>query len=316
MDDVRVSVIIPTYNAPHFLAEAVESVLAQTYTGYELIVIDDGSGPETRAALEPHMGRLRYVYQDNTGIAGARNRGIDEARGEYIAFLDHDDLWLPEKLERQMARAAECPGAGVVYCDYVNFLDIPGEKRELGDPFARRRKPEGNVLAALFESNFINTLVMLFKKECFDRVGRFDPGFRLIIEYDMALRVAGEYDFARVPEVLARYRVHQGNTSGGRALSTTQERLLALQKTYGNPGSRSVPRRVYRREMASVYLKLAEHAHQLGRRKEARGHLWTAIKYRPFTLLRVKKVLHAFRRIEYDDLYRESDSGESGPKPE
>ncbi len=316
MGDVRVSVIIPTYNAPRFLVEAVESVLAQTYADYELIVIDDGSGPETRKALEPFMDRIKYIYQDNAGIAGARNRGIDEARGEYIAFLDHDDLWLPEKLEKQMARAAERPKAGVIYCDYVNFLDIPGEKKELGDPFAKKKKPEGNVLAALFESNFINTLVMLFKRECFDRVGRFDPDFRLIIEYEMVLRVAGEYDFARVPEVLARYRVHQGNTSGGRALSTTAERLLALQKTYGNPGSRTVPRRVYRREIASVHLKLAEHAHQLGRKKKARYHLWTAIKYRPFTLLRIKKILHAFRRIEYNDLYREPGSGESGPQPE
>ena len=88
MGDVRISVIIPTYNAPRFLVEAVESVLAQTYKDYELIVIDDGSEPETRAALEPYMDRLRYIYQDNTGIAGARNRGIDEARGKYIAFLD------------------------------------------------------------------------------------------------------------------------------------------------------------------------------------------------------------------------------------
>jgi glycosyltransferase involved in cell wall biosynthesis len=219
---IAVSVVIPTYNAPHFLVEAVESVLAQDYRDYELIIIDDGSGPQTRAVLEPYMDRLRYIRQENTGIAGARNRGIREAGGNYIAFLDHDDLWLPGKLGKQMSRAGQYPQAGIIYCDYVNFLDIPGERREMGDPFAKRPKPEGNVLAALFERNFANTLAMLFKKEVFDQVGGFDPAFRLILEYDMALRVASEYDFARVPEVLARYRIHPGNTSGGRALSITK----------------------------------------------------------------------------------------------
>jgi glycosyltransferase involved in cell wall biosynthesis len=314
--EIAVSVVIPTYNAPRFLIEAVKSVLAQTYTDYELIIIDDGSGPETREALEPYMDRIRYIRQENTGIAGARNCGIKEAHGKYVAFLDHDDLWLPEKLEKQMARAGECPEAGVIYCDFVNFLDIPGEQRELGDPFAKKKKPEGNVLAALFERNFINTLVMLFKREVFEKVGGFDAGYKLILEYDMALRAAGEYDFARVPEALARYRIHPGNTSGGRALSVTQERLQALQKIYANPGTRQVPRGVYKREMASVHLKLAENYRLLGQKKEARRHFWKAVKYRPFTLLRFKKIFHALRKADDFDLRHENGSGESGPEPE
>jgi glycosyltransferase involved in cell wall biosynthesis len=311
-----VSVIIPTYNAPQFLVEAVDSVLAQTFRDFELIVVDDGSGPETRAALSPCMSKIRYVRQENAGIAGARNRGIAEARGRFIAFLDHDDLWLPEHLDRQLARARECPQAGVVYCDFVNFVDVPGERRDLGDPFARKAKPEGDVLAALFERNFVNTLVLLFRRECFEKVGGFDPGFKLILEYEMALRVAGEFDFARVPEVLSRYRLHGGNTSGGRSYTMTWERLRALEKVYANPGSRRVPRRVYRREIASVYLKLSELAHRLGRGKEARRHLLAAIRRRPFTLLRLKKIVHAFRKVKESDLYREAGSGESGPEPE
>jgi len=316
VSEPALSVVIPTYNAPQFLVEAVESVLAQTYSDYELIIIDDGSGPETREALAPYMERIRYIRQENTGIAGARNRGIKEARGNYIAFLDHDDLWLAEKLEKQMARAAECPQAGVIYCDFVNFLDVPGEERELGDPFAKKKKPEGDVLAALFESNFINTLVMLFKREVFEKAGGFDAGYKLIIEYDMALRVAGEYDFARVPEVLARYRIHAGNTSGGRSLSVTQERLAALQKAYENPGSRRVPKGVYKREMASVHLKLAENYRLLGQKKEARRHFWKAVKYRPFTLLRLKKIFHSLRKADDFDLRHENVSGEAGPEPE
>jgi hypothetical protein len=98
----RVSAIIPTYNAPHFLVQAVESALAQDYRDYELIVIDDGSGPETHQALEPYMDRIRYIYQENAGPSAARNRGIRESTGELLAFLDHDDLWLPGKLTAQV----------------------------------------------------------------------------------------------------------------------------------------------------------------------------------------------------------------------
>jgi GT2 family glycosyltransferase len=211
-----------------------------------------------------------------------------------------------------MTRARECPQAGVIYCDFVNFVDVPGERRELGDPFAKRRKPQGDVMRALFERNFVNTLVLLFKREVFERVGGFDPRFRLILEYDMALRAAGEFDFARVPEVLAKYRIHYGNTSGGRALSITRERLLALHGIFANPGTRRVPRRAYRREIASVHLRLAQLSHQSGLKAEARSHLLTAIRWRPFTLLRVKKIVHAFRRVKQPDLYREEVPGNPG----
>lgn len=312
MVNPAVSVVIPTYNAPHFLIEAVKSVLAQSYGDYELIIIDDGSGPETREALEPCMDRIRYIYQENAGIAQARNRGIKESRGKYIAFLDHDDLWLPGKLEKQVARARECPDAGVVYCDFENFLDSKDDKRELGDPFRKRSKPEGNVLAALFEKNFINTLVLLIRRDCFDKVGGFDSRFRLIIEYDMALRLAGEYDFVRVPEVLARYRIHSGNTTGGRAFSITEERLLALRQIRATPGARRVPRGVYHREIASVHLKLAEQSYQLGRRKDTLVHLLKAVWNRPLTMIRLKRILRTFKRAEYDDLYREHSSSKPG----
>ncbi len=316
MGSVAVSVIIPTYNAPAFLVEAVEAVLAQTYRDYELIVVDDGSGPETRAALGPYMDRIRYVYQENTGIAGARNRGLKEAEGNYIAFLDHDDLWLPRNLEKQVARATERPEAGLVYCDFVLFVDTPEGRRDLGDPFAKKCKPEGDVFAALFESNFVNTLAILCKRECFEKLGGFDPGYRLILEYEMALRIAREYDFAYVPEVLAKYRLHGDNTTGGRALSLTKERLLALQKIYSEKGSHHIPRRVYCREIASVYFKLAELSHQLGDMPRARSYLLKAIRVRPFTLLRLKKIFHAFRKVGHTDLWREDLSGEAGTQPE
>src|SRR5690349_3602213 len=99
----KVSVIIPTYNRAQFIARAVDSVLEQTYKDFEIIVIDDGSSDNTQEILKAYEGKIRYVYQQNKGISAARNRGIQEAKGEYIAFLDSDDVWKPEKLSVQVA---------------------------------------------------------------------------------------------------------------------------------------------------------------------------------------------------------------------
>ncbi|MBM2835200.1 MAG: glycosyl transferase [Candidatus Brocadiaceae bacterium] len=98
-ENVQVSVVIPTYNRAPYVIMAIESVLAQSYQDYEIIVVDDGSTDGTRDVLEPYRDRIRYMYQDNKGVSAARNTGIQESRGEWIAFLDSDDEWLPNKLE-------------------------------------------------------------------------------------------------------------------------------------------------------------------------------------------------------------------------
>ena len=109
-----VSVVIPTYNSAEFLIQALESVFNQTYTNYEVIVVDDGSTDNTRQVIEPYRSRLNYIYQANQGVAVARNKGIEVARGEWIAFLDADDLFLPQKLQQQVAVFAAQPEIGMV----------------------------------------------------------------------------------------------------------------------------------------------------------------------------------------------------------
>lgn len=98
----KVSVIIPTYNRARYVAQAVDSVLEQSYDNYEIIIVDDGSTDDTQKTLEPYMDRIRYIYQEHSGVSAARNRGIRESKGQYTAFLDSDDLWLPKKLESQI----------------------------------------------------------------------------------------------------------------------------------------------------------------------------------------------------------------------
>src|SRR4028118_1349040 len=110
----QVSVIIPAYNGDRYIAQAVESVISQTYKNWEIIVVDDGSTDDTRQALQPYFDRIRYVYQENQGVAAARNRGIQESRGELIAFLDQDDFFLSDKLAGQVALFDAQPSLGIV----------------------------------------------------------------------------------------------------------------------------------------------------------------------------------------------------------
>ena len=109
-----VSIVIPTFNRRNYITIALDSVLAQTYTNYEIIIIDDGSSDNTKEVLTPYWDKIRYFYQDNRGIPATRNRGIREAKGDYIAFLDSDDYWLPEKLERQIDYFEKNPHCGMV----------------------------------------------------------------------------------------------------------------------------------------------------------------------------------------------------------
>jgi len=121
-----VSVVIPTYNSADFLIQALNSVLNQTYSNYEIIVVDDGSSDNTSQAIEPWRSQIRYIYQDNQGVAAARNRGIDAATGDFIAFLDADDLFLPQKLQQQVAVFEAQPDLGMVISGW-QVTDAEGE---------------------------------------------------------------------------------------------------------------------------------------------------------------------------------------------
>ena len=121
-----VTVVIPTYNYGHFVEQAVESALSQRYPNIEVIVVDDGSQDDTKARLEKYRGRIQYIYQRNQGLSAARNTGILKARGEYIAFLDADDIWIPEKISEQIGMFKSVAQIGLVSCSIVNFLLGPG----------------------------------------------------------------------------------------------------------------------------------------------------------------------------------------------
>lgn len=212
-----VSIVMAARNYARFLPAAVESVLAQTLTDWELVIIDDGSTDDTPLVVRRFLSdaRIRYVRSDRLGQSRAKNLGVRLTTGDVVAFLDADDVWLPTKLERQMAwmqtpmQASAMNRLGVAFCG-----------RELIDEFGqvitsppRANPPTGQVLDAMFVQNFVCFSSVMVRRQVFDHLGCFDPQLDLAIDYDLWLRVSRHYDFAYVPEVLVQYRTGHGNLS-------------------------------------------------------------------------------------------------------
>jgi len=182
------SIIIPTYNRANLVKEAVESVLAQSFTDFELIVIDDGSTDNTRESLAPYLDSLRYIYQENRGVSAARNLGISVARGRYIAFLDSDDLWLKDKLLMQVDFMEQNPEAQICYTEEIWYRN--GRRV---NPKLKHRKYSGWIFERSLALCIISPSSVLLRKELLDRVGGFDEGLPACEDYDLWLRITKDY---------------------------------------------------------------------------------------------------------------------------
>ena len=210
----KVSVVIATCNGVRrgFLGSAIESVLNQTYQNFELIIIDDGSTDNTKEFCKQYLSnsKVKYVYQENRGISAARNKGIKESCGEYVCFLDDDDIWLPEKLEKQIAlfNNTDNPKLGMVHT-WVEFIDE--KKNYLG---VCKHKTCGDIYKKLFTQNIINAASsVMIKKNVFKVSGMFREHMIHVDDYELWFRIAKHFDIYSVDEVLVRYHVHNQNES-------------------------------------------------------------------------------------------------------
>ena len=205
-----VSVICIVYNSMAYLPETVASVLAQTLTDFELIIVDDGSSDNVAEWVSVLTdGRIKLVSQANQGISGARNTGIQHARSEYLAFLDGDDLWEPTKLEQQVAVLAAQPEVGLVHT-YVELVEQDGSRTNR----VVKENASGNVLAQVLVKNPIVTgSVPMVRHNCFEKVGVFDPDLSFSEDWEMWARIAANYQFAVVKQPLTLYRVHAASAS-------------------------------------------------------------------------------------------------------
>ena len=197
---MRVSVLIPCYNYGRYLPEALESVRAQTFTDYEIIVADDGSEDETRSICEG-CEDVRYLPLPHGGVSAARNAAIQAAKGEFIAFLDADDQWRPEKLQLQVEYMDAHPEVSLLYCRYENYTDLPEQ-----DMSSQREELLGRVI----NDSMVTALI---RRELFERYGLFDTAlpFAEDTEWLYRVRLTRPECIAHLDQVLYRRRVHTDN---------------------------------------------------------------------------------------------------------
>lgn len=225
----KVSIIIPAYNAMKYLPETVENVLQQTFKDYEVIIVNDGSSDEiVQWVTDLNHPQVVLVSQENQGLSGARNTGIQQAQGEYVALLDADDLWHPSKLEKQVQILDQCPKAGLVYT-WTALID------EQGQPTGRffKTEDEGNVWHKLITFNMVGCgSVPLIRRSCFDTVGLFDRNLKSFVEdWDLWLRMAPHYEFKVVKEPLVYYRQLTSSASRNWEAMETSYRIV-IEKAF------------------------------------------------------------------------------------
>lgn len=210
LSDIRVSVIVPTFNRAHFLTETIDSILSQTFKNFELIVVDNCSTDNTREVIHSYNDeRLKYYTNPNNGIIAVnRNYGIRKSLGEYIAFCDDDDLWLPKKLERQLQEFEKDDQIGLVCSNLINF-------NENGKQWEQHRYQSGSsyiTFEALFRNNTVLCSSVLLKRLVISDVGMMDESPELFRaeDYELWLRIARKYRIKYVHLPLVKYRTHSG----------------------------------------------------------------------------------------------------------
>ncbi|MFY9555299.1 MAG: glycosyltransferase [Blastocatellia bacterium] len=226
----EVSVIIPTYNSARYLSDAVDSVLAQTFKDFEVLVIDDGSTDDTQSVMSRYASPVRCIRQENRGVSAARNRGIEESRSRYIAFLDADDKWRRDKLDRQLAALANRRDCRACYTAFT-IADS-----ELVALEVNRSNRLGRALDdLLLVGNVIGTpSTVMCERSLFRETGNFDPALSQCADWEMWVRLAVISEFVYIDEPLVIYREHSGNMSRSAAL-LERDSLLVLEKAYELP---------------------------------------------------------------------------------
>ena len=271
----RVSVVIPCFNGERFVRGAVESVLSQTYRELEVVVVDDGSSDGSRAVVRDLMSdpRVNLVTHDsNRGIPSARNSGVAASRGEYVAFLDQDDEWVPEKLERQVPLLDEGPAElGLVFSD-VLMVDDGGRNLGLAQgreiPSGLDRMSTKERLRALFLHNFVSLISVLVRRRCLDEVGGFDETITGgMDDYELCLRLFARFGARCTREPLAMHRVHDANYSSDTERLTSDALGIMGRALAAHPELTDL----MARKLAIHHLRLARYHRDAGRAAAARA---------------------------------------------
>lgn len=257
----KVSVIIPTYQRANIVSEAINSVLAQTYKDYEIIVVNDGSTDKTPEVLKQFGDQITVIHQANKGLSAARNTGIRASQGDYIAFLDDDDLWANHKLETQIPILDSQEKIGLIYSDMLFFKGQDVSENSYNKLYPT---PRIQCLWNLFYLNYIPVPTVVVRRKCLDEVGLFDETLTSCEDYDLWLRIIAKFPVHFVNDLLASYR------SSETSMSRNTERMLfnclrVKEKAFNNPQIRQLPLSyldkcyyIYYLQLTKLYLKRGE----------------------------------------------------------
>ncbi|RJP28761.1 MAG: glycosyltransferase [Candidatus Omnitrophota bacterium] len=298
----KISVIIPTYNRANYISVAIHSVLNQTYHNWEIIVIDDGSNDSTKEVIRPYLDNISYFYQNNQGEASARNIGINRSKGEFIAFLDSDDLWLPDKLKIQISRLESNDQLSLTYCR-AKMIDSHG--------IFMGYKP---TTPALSTRDFLYgarlPMTVLVKRKVFDEVGLFDTNIKVGVDTDLWLRLSMDHKIDYLDEPLAVIRAHNDNISIDKK-SMYLGSINTLNKLISNKIVNNFDKRELNNLLAKQYYLLARECNYTYReRKSAFSYCFSALNLNPSVgkmlinkkddnLLKYKKLLNPYFFLFY-----------------
>lgn len=264
-----VSIIMAVYNGAAYLAEAIESALNQTYSNIELIIVNDCSSDESVSIVTHYLsdGRITLFHNErNSGVAASRNRALEHAKGEFITFLDQDDIWLPRKLEIQVAVIQANPGIGLLHAGYARIdpnSDLLPAYREL--PAERFSDPDAtvdvrDVFAEIFVTNDIQPLTTMIPREVMEAVGPFNAELPGVDDYELWLRIALRYPVGHIQTIVGYWRAHPGQQSnqGYRMLMIRLKALDQILNQYPEAESR-VPRKEFRKRMHGMCTSAANY---------------------------------------------------------
>lgn len=323
METPLVSVVIPVYNGEAFVAQAIESVLAQTWSNVELIVVNDGSTDRSAEVVANYADRLVLIEQENRGVAAARNAGMQQARGAFVALLDQDDWWRPEKLARQVPLMLANPRIGLVHTAVDHYDQSRGEWVGPLNPQARPDRLVGFCFPRLLMDNQIYNSTVLLRAEVLRQVGLCDLSIRgnTVQDYDLWLRIARHWELAYVPEPLVVFRIHgtHGTWDRQRMLSEEArllERLLTEERLAEQPEVRGRMARLYD-QLGTAYLDAAD-------RQQARQSFARSLQWQPTPRARVLwavsllpgPVIRSLQWVWHRRLRRQRSPTTHGPSPE
>ena len=294
---MRVSVIVLTYNRADMVKEAINSILSQTFEDFELIVVDNESTDNTEEVIKSYADeRIRYFKHRNNGlIAVNRNYGIGKAQGEYIAFCDDDDLWMPEKLEKQAKLLDSDKELGLVYSACYS-IDENGNSK--GDTNLSTSKPlRGNVFDKLFQNNFIPMLTVMVRREVLSKVGEFDPKYIIALDHDLWLRIAEHYPIDFIAEPLAKYRIHGGNVSKNQELTINEAFQIVEYWLKRKVTSERGFRGKAKQKQAVLHISLMIYYFRNGEKQKAISESTNLIRLFPYSLVLVSMVIAKLGRI-------------------